>query len=207
MTNAELILDIYENYNERTREQILENLNIAIELGKIRVIPVDRYRTLPEVTNRSKHAVMSWFNRPDYKIPLIDLCMIANYLNYNIYSFFKIKENCKVTKEDFLIANEYNNSRHSPDSAKIFIKAYNLQYKTDKNIVLDNIEKYYGTSEEIIDHHSNTRQKKIKELCNCTKHTYYAWFNRSRANVKIPLIPLCQIAVGAGVDVFDLFRN
>lgn len=205
MTNAELILDIYNTYNERTREQILENLNIAIELGKIRRVPVDRYITLPAVTNRSKHSVMSWFNRPDKKIPLIDLCMIADYLNYNIYSFFNTKDNCDITKEDFLVSNEYYNSLHPPDSAEIFIKAYNLQLNTDKNIVLNNIEKYYGTSKQIVDHHLSIRQNKIRELCNCTRQTYYAWFNRSRTNVKIPLISLCQIAIGAEIDVFDLF--
>lgn len=205
MNNAELILNIYDSYNARTREEILNNLNIAVELGKSKKLPVDRYVALPKVTNRSKHTVMSWFNRKS-KIPLVDLCMIAKYLQYNIFSFFTTKENCKVTREDFLLANDYNNFHYPVDSAEIFCRAFELQYNVDKNLLIDNVEHFYGTTEEMLKHHKNERQKKIMEICNCSYHTYIAWFNRSRTDVKIPLISICLLAVDSNVDVFYFFE-
>lgn len=201
MDNAHVILDLYDKHNKKTREQILENLNIAIALGKAKGLQVDRYRALPKITNRSKHSVMSWFNR-DKKIPLIDLCVLVEYLGYNIHAFFENNEN-NVGK--FLMRNDYYNLYH-PDGAKIFIRAYGLQYDTDKNIVIDNLEKYYGSSDEILKHHSKERQLRIMGLCGCEKQTYYAWFNRSRTNVRIPLISLCKLAIDADVDIFDLFK-
>ena len=98
MNNAELILKIQDEYDSRTREEILVNLNVAVALGASKGLEVDRYRALPIIVNRSKHTVMSWFNRPDKKIPLVDLCMIADYLNYNIFAFFEINNSC--TAED-----------------------------------------------------------------------------------------------------------
>lgn len=207
MNNAELILDIQKHYDDRTREEILSNLNIAVSLGRSKGLEVDRYRALPKITNRSKHTVMSWFNRPDKKIPLIDLCMLAHYLNYNIYSFFATKENCDVDVADFLMANDYNNANMPVNGAEIFIQASELQYNTDKNIVIDNLERFYGTSEEILAHHSNERQVRVMKVCSCTQQTYYAWFNRSRKNVRIPLISLCQMAVDCNVDIFYLFEE
>ena len=202
MTNAELILDITKTYDDRTREEILANLNIAIALSKAKGKAVDRYRALPAITERSKHSVMSWFNR-DKKIPLIDLCVIAVYLEYNLYAFFD--KNGDVA--GFLSANDYCNSQYPKDSAEIFIRASKLQYDTDKNIVLDNLEKYYGSSQEIMEHHSNRRQADVMEICGCELQTYYAWFNRSRTNVRVPLIALCKLAASANVDIFDLFKK
>lgn len=205
MNSTELILKMQELYDSRTREEILTNLNIAISLGKLKGLAVDRYEALPRVTGKSKHTVMSWFNRENVKIPLISLCILAHYTGYNIFSFLKIKENCEMTIGDFLIENELCN--YPPDSAKFYIKAYDLQAEVDKETVLNNIEKYYGTTEKIMAHHSNERQNKIMKICDCKQQTYYAWFNRSRKNVKIPLIPLCKLAYEAGIDVFDLFRE
>ena len=207
MNNASLILDIQRHYDELTREQVLANLNIAVSLGKAKGLEVDRYRALPKITKRSKHTVMSWFNRPQKKIPLIDLCVVAQYLGYNIYSFFTIKENCEVNVADFLMANDYNNANLPVDGAEIFIRAYNLQYETDKNIVIDNIETFYKTSEELLARHDNSRQVRIRELCGCALQTYYAWFNRSRTNVKIPLLSMCLIAEDSNMDIFYFFEK
>ena len=207
MDNANLILEMQKQYDNRTREQILSNLNTAISFVKTKGVEVDRYRSLPKITNKSKHTVMSWFNRPDKKIPLIDLCMLANYLCYNIFSFFTIKENGDVSLSEFLIANEYNNAKYPVDSANIYIRAYNLQSETDKDVVIDNLEKFYGSSKEILKHHSKVRQKRVISICNCTHQTYIAWFNRSRKNVHVPLISLCKLAIDCGVDVFYFFEE
>ena len=237
MNNAELILKIQDEYDSRTREEILVNLNVAVALGASKGLEVDRYRALPIIVNRSKHTVMSWFNRPDKKIPLVDLCMIADYLNYNIFAFFEINNSC--TAEDasseqmrmlfaklkkgkplsekeqmlsgavgnFLIANEQCNEKYPPDSAKIFLRAYNLRYDLDKNKIIDNLEKYYPTSEELLQHHSNERKLNVMEICACNRHTYTSWFNRSRTNVRIPLDSLCKLAIAANVDIFDLLKE
>lgn len=208
MENARLILEIQNKYEERTREQVLANLNIAVALGKLRGMEVDRYRALPKVTNRSKHTVMSWFNRPDKRIPLVDLCMIAKYLKYNIFSFFTLgKDGGEPTTEDFLMANEYNNAYFPVDGYDIYIRAYDLQLEMDKDIVIDNLELFYGTSREILDHHSNERQQRIMTLTGCTLQTYYAWFNRSRKNVKIPLQYLCMMAIDCNTDLFFFFED
>lgn len=207
MTNADVILAIQNQYDKLTRDEIVNNLNIAISLGKAKGLEIDRYRALPKITNRSKHSVMSWFNRPNKKIPLLDLCMIAKYLNYNIFSFFTTKENCVTNKEDFLVANDYNNFHYPVDSADIYIRGFNMQYETDKNTVIDNVEKYYLSSEEILKNHTTKRMNRVMNLCGCTKTTYRSWFNRSRKNVKIPLIPLCKLAIDADVDVFSFFNK
>lgn len=209
MNNAELILTMQDKYDGCKREEILINLNTAISLGKSKGLEVDRYRALPKITNRSKHTVMSWFNRPDKKIPLVDLCMIAKYLHYNVFAFFNTKTSGMTNTyiQDFLVANDYYNEKYPIDSADIYIRAYDMQYNTDKNIVVDNLEKYYGTTDELLAHHSNKRQVRVMHVCKCTQHSYYSWFNRSRTNVRIPLIALCKLAVDADVDIFDLMTE
>ena len=209
MNNAELILTMQDKYDGCKREGILINLNTAISLGKSKGLEVDRYRALPKITNRSKHTVMSWFNRPDKKIPLVDLCMIARYLHYNVFAFFNTETSGTTNTyiQDFLVANDYYNEKYPIDSANIYIRAYDMQYNTDKNIVVDNLEKYYGTTEELLAHHSNKRQVRVMDVCKCTQQSYYSWFNRSRTNVRIPLIALCKLAVDADVDIFDLMTE
>ena len=212
MDNAELILEMIDQYNARSRDEIVNNLNIAVALGKAKGIAVDRYVALPKITGKSKHTVMPWFNRPNIKIPLHCLCMIADYLHYNIFAFFKTTKNGKVNTESFLIANDYCNEHYPRNSAKIYIEAYKLQKTTDKDIILDNLEKYYGTSEMMLQHHSNARQEAIKKVCGCETQTYLSWFNRSRKRVKIPLALLCKLAIDmdsedSPVDIFDLFEQ
>lgn len=206
MDNGRLILDIRDRHEERLREEILANLNVALEISRKQGIKVDRYIALPSITNRSKHTVMSWFQREEKKIPLIDLCVIAEYLHYNIYSFFKTKENCIITEEEFLRENDECNRTHTRYGAKIFILAYNAQYNIDKDVLIDNVEKYYKSTEEIMSNHSSERMERITKICGCNKNTYRAWFNRSRKNVKIPLYSLCKLAIDADVDVFEFLN-
>ena len=205
MNNAQLILKMQERYDSRTRQEILTNLNIAIAQGKTKGLELDRYRSLPKITNRSKHTVMSWFNRPK-KIPLIDLCTIASYLHYNIFAFFIINDNRETAVQDFLIANDYYNEHYPVDSADIYIRAYNMQINTDKNIVVDKLEKYFGTTKEVLKNRYK-RQYRIMEICNCTESVYHAWFNRGRANVRIPLLSLCKLAIAANTDIFDFMME
>ena len=205
MNNAEKILSLQNLYDSSTRDEILNTLNTAIAIGKDRKLKVDRYIALPEVTGRSKYAVMSWFNRPDKIIPLIDLCMIANYLSYNIFTFFKIKKDV-ITFDDFLETNNYCVEHYPSDAADVYIQAFKLQKSTDKDTIVDNLEKLYGSTADILKNHSNARQKTIMDISGCTLYTYRTWFNRSRKEAKIPLIPLCKLAIGAVVDIFYMFE-
>ena len=89
--------------------------------------------------------------------------------------------------------------------------AYSIQfdYRNESDTVRQSafFGKYFGKTEELLLHHSNKRQVQVMEICDCTQHSYYSWFNRSRLNVRIPLLALCKLAVAANVDVFDLMTE
>jgi len=196
MKKTKLILELYNAYNIQNRDVVIGNVEKALVLAKGKGIDVTKRKALPACTGRTWHAVASWF-REGKQIPLIDLCKLSEYLQYNVFAFLETG--------DFYQSNDYHNYHH-PNAARIFIDVYNLQRITPKDIIVDGVEKYYGTSEEMLASHSNERKTKVMEICNCNPQTYYAWFNRSRTNVKIPMIELCKLADNAGVEVFEFFR-
>lgn len=196
MKKTKLILELYNAYNIQNRDIIIGNVEKALVLAKGKGIDVTKRKALPACTGRTWHAVASWF-REGKQIPLIDLCKLSEYLQYNVFAFLEIG--------DFYQSNDYHNYHH-PNAARIFLDAYNLQRITPKDIIVDNVERYYGTSEEMLSKHSNERQTRVMGICGCSKQTYYAWFNRSRVNVKIPMIELCKLADNAGVEVFEFFK-
>ena len=206
MTNTEHILEVLCKYENSTREDILKPLNIAVSFGKSIGLPVDRYRALPEVTGRSKHTVMSWFNRPDKKIPLIDLCVIARYLKLNIYTFL-VHDSGIIDSASLLGCNQKCMIKYGTDPTELYIEAYKAHRDLDKDILVDNLEQHFITCEEIWDldvTEKNKRWELFEEICNCSYFTYKSWFNRSRKNVRVPLDQLCRIAIYLGVDVFSL---
>ena len=78
----------------------------------------------------------------------------------------------------------------------------NEQWKqTDKVIIADNIEYYLSKTYLDCEISFNARWEKLMEITGCKKQTVYAWLNRSRDNVKVPLIKLCQIAAAMNIDV------
>ena len=52
----------------------------------------------------------------------------------------------------------------------------------------------------------NAVWNKLMEITGSNKHTVYAWMNKSRNNVKVPLIKLCMIANELNVDVLELLK-
>lgn len=196
MKKTKLILELYNAYNIQNRDVIIGNVEKALVLAKGKGIDVTKRKALPACTGRTWHAVASWF-REGKQVPLIDLCKVSEYLQYNVFAFLETG--------DFYQSNDYHNYHH-PNAARIFIDVYNLQRITPKDMIVDGVERYYGTSEEMLATHSNERKTKVMEICNCNLQTYYAWFNRSRTNVKIPMIELCKLADNAGVEVFEFFR-
>lgn len=206
-SNSELIIEIHNRYDEIPWDELLANFNTAILIGSSRGHAVDRYNTLPKITMRSKHTVMSWFQREGKKLPLIDLCYVSNYLKINLFTFFARNNKKEINKKWLLDMDCYCSKIFPKDSASIYIEAYTKRNDTDKSIILDNISKYFGSTNELILHHSNKRQQTIMEICGCSQDAYYSWFNRSRKNVRIPMTSLCKIAIAAGVDVFDLMTE
>lgn len=196
MNKTKMILELYDRYNIQDKEIITKRLEQALELAKAKGISVTKRKALPACTGRTWHAVASWF-RDGKRIPLDDLCKLAEHMQYNVFAFLETG--------DFYSSNDYHNYHH-PNAARIFLDAYNLQRITPKDIIVDNVERYYGTSEEMLSKHSSERQTRVMGICGCSKQTYYAWFNRSRTNVKIPMIELCKLADNAGVEVFEFFK-
>lgn len=86
--------------------------------------------------------------------------------------------------------------------AKDIIELTEIWNNTDKTIIVNKIEKimeYYLMT--------NSRSKLIAELAkntNVSIHTAAAWLNRSRKNVKIPLIKLCMLSDHLGIDIKDM---
>ena len=91
-------------------------------------------------------------------------------------------------------------------AAQILI--YNdLWDKTDKSVIADNVEKYlflkYPECSGVFD----TKMNKLEEITGSKRQTIYAWLNRSRDRVKVPLMKLCTIANSLDVDIADLLKK
>ena len=82
--------------------------------------------------------------------------------------------------------------------ARDYIELTELWENTDKDFMIDNIER-------IIGHPTSKDIDYLAKITNVSNHTVLAWFNRSRSNVKIPLIKLCILADYFNVDVRRFF--
>lgn len=51
----------------------------------------------------------------------------------------------------------------------------------------------------------NVKMEKLEEITGSRRNTIYAWINRSRGNVKVPLLKLCKIASELDVDIREMF--
>lgn len=83
--------------------------------------------------------------------------------------------------------------------AKDYIELTELWENTDKAFVIDNIERLIGYP--VRGHKNAMRINTLAKVANATNHTVVAWLNRSRTNVKIPLIKLCMLADYFNVDI------
>ena len=93
----------------------------------------------------------------------------------------------------------------SKTTAKEYIELTHLWENTDKGIVIDNLERLIGYVWQ--GNKNSLVVEKLMLMAEASNHTVRAWTNRSRLNVKIPLLKLCQIAEHLGVDVFELFKT
>lgn len=79
-----------------------------------------------------------------------------------------------------------------------------LWNKTDKETIANNVDRVVTMR---FPRYDNTeRIAWLMRMTNSGKHTIHAWFNRSRENVKIPLLKLCIIADELNIDVTEFLK-
>lgn len=88
--------------------------------------------------------------------------------------------------------------------ASEFLKYHALWEQTSKGTIADNIEKYLGEKYPQCNNSYKTTMEVLVEISGSKKDSVYSWLNRSRENVKVPFLKLCNIAQGLGVDIQDL---
>lgn len=49
------------------------------------------------------------------------------------------------------------------------------------------------------------KMEKLEEITGSRRDSIYAWINRSRGRVKVPLLKLCKIALALNVDIKEMF--
>lgn len=84
--------------------------------------------------------------------------------------------------------------------AKEYLMLTNSWYEADSETIAENVERY------IIEKYPDckvrsTMYKKLARLTGLSVHTVYAWMNKSRNKIKIPLDKLCFIAMSLQIDV------
>lgn len=79
-----------------------------------------------------------------------------------------------------------------------------LWESTDKVTIAENVE-YFLRRKFPECKAYNIKMKKLEEITGSQKNTIYAWINRSRINVKVPLLKLCKIASTLNVDIKEMF--
>ncbi len=85
--------------------------------------------------------------------------------------------------------------------ARDYIEITELWENTDKGFVIDNLERLAGY--RIKGNNKTIKPDELARITNVTSHAVIAWFNRSRENVKIPLLKLCVLADYFNVDIRD----
>lgn len=84
---------------------------------------------------------------------------------------------------------------------------FNSQWEnTNQSIIADNVEKYLYEKYPECKVSYNVKMEKLIEITKCKKDAIYSWLNRSRENVKVPLLKLCILAVALDVNVGDFFE-
>lgn len=85
---------------------------------------------------------------------------------------------------------------------------FNNQWEnTSKSVIADNVEKYLYIKYPKCQTSFNIKMEKLKEITKSKQQTVYAWLNRSRENVKVPLLKLCMLAVALDVNVENFLEK
>lgn len=84
--------------------------------------------------------------------------------------------------------------------AKEYLELTNKWHETDSEIIAKNVEKYLVEIYPECNVRS-TMYKKLSKITGSSVHTAYAWMNKSRNGIKVPLDKLCFIAVTFKKDI------
>lgn len=84
---------------------------------------------------------------------------------------------------------------------------FNSQWEnTNQSVIADNIEKYLYDKYPECKESYNVKMDKLMDITKCKKDSIYSWLNRSRENVKVPLLKLCVLAVALDINVGDFLE-
>lgn len=85
---------------------------------------------------------------------------------------------------------------------------FNSQWEnTNQSIIADNVEKYLYAKYPECKESYNIKMDKLMDITKSKKDSIYSWLNRSRENVKVPLLKLCMLAVALDVNVGDFLKS
>lgn len=196
MKNAEKIILLIDTFTGANREMIMDNINryAMPKLGNI--TQMDKYEIIQLITGKSYGFVLSWFNNPSVKLPLVDLCKIALQVDMNVFAF--LHDNTGIAAGEI---NQKYDTVYPHDCAEIYIRAFEIHRSTNKQIVVDNLNFYYplyrGRNQDI--------SKMIGD--NTTVYAVKSWFNRG-FRARAPIKALCILALKSDqdIDYFDLFK-
>ena len=79
-----------------------------------------------------------------------------------------------------------------------------LWENTDKITMAENVE-YFLCLKYPECKAYKAKMKRLEEITGSQKDSVYAWINRSRGRVKVPLLKLCKIALALNVDIKEMF--
>lgn len=194
MDKARTVLNLITQFDNTDRETIMRNINYTMHnLGERRM---EQYRKVIEVTGKSKSFVLTWFNGK-IKLPLVDLCRIANLVNVNVYSL--LKDNGSY--EGLMANSRLDNVLFGKDVATIYIEVFEAHKAAPKDVVVDKLEECYGRTNG----YHKDRMERVTSITGATKVAYRSWFARSRTRVRLPLDAMCKLAIAADVDIMEFF--
>lgn len=85
---------------------------------------------------------------------------------------------------------------------------FNSQWEnTNQSVIADNVEKYLYAKYPECKESYNAKMDKLIDITKSKKDSIYSWLNRSRENVKVPLLKLCILAVALDVNVGDFLET
>lgn len=94
---------------------------------------------------------------------------------------------------------------YSRKFAKQVLEFKELWDKTNQAIIADSVE-HFLYKKYVTCWSNKSRIKKIVEITGSKQETVRSWLNKSRENVKFPLLKLCELSVALGVDVGEFFE-
>lgn len=194
MDRARTVLNLINLFDNTDREIIMENINYG--MPTIAGWRMEQYRRIFAYTGKSKSFVLSWFNS-GIKLPLIDLCKIANLMNINVYSMLKKNE----SYEELMQKSRQDDVIFGKDVASTYIEVFNAHKAAPKDVVVDKLEECYGKS----NNYRNKRMERVTGITGATKVAYRSWFARSRTKVRLPLDAMCKLAIAADTDIMEFF--